>query len=305
MTVAKRVAFRKEGNTSLYAIAFQRVSLGPSGWSIDFLDCEEVVDGLGQICRGWNIQIATDRHRSPNPCACISFKDGQWLWRKLGAAKPRDWDRLPPKSPMRVLTDIQDAVLHWLLDEKRRGIGLHAAAARIGNSLVCFPARGFAGKSTLMACLARRGHRVFGDDVIIITKQGTHGASLGFSPRLRMPFPADLSPRTMEFIRTRANPASHGWAYLSLNDQAVANLMEDCRIDSVVLLVRAAGSPARLEPADRLDVLKVLLAEHLPGRQPLPLVFDRMKRLATSANCYRLTFGSADKAAAILERHIA
>lgn len=285
-------------------MAFQRITFAKVGWSIDFLDCEDVVDGVARICHGWNIKVRTDPLAGPDPRARISFRGGKWHWRRLGAPKPRDWDRLPPKSAMRVITDVQDAALHWYLDDNRRCIGLHAAAVQLGDSLACFPARGFTGKSTLVACLARRGHRAFGDDVIMVAG-GRAAASFGFSPRLRTPLPSNLSAATARFIAARADPASHGWAYVALAGNESASLGEKREIGSIVLLQRQPEGGARLEPAEKLDALKLLLAEHLPGRQPLPQVFDRMKNLASSADCYRLSFSRADDAARLLERRLA
>lgn len=281
-------------------MTLQRVILGRPRRAIDFLSCEEVVNGLASICHGWDIEITQPSTNGTKPHARVQHRGGNWLWSSFGTYKPRNWVKVPPRSTMRVLTDVQEALLHWHLDSSQHVIGLHAAGVEIGGKLVCFPARGFSGKSTLMATLARRGHKVFGDDVIMISKGGHKASSFGFSPRLRLPYPDNLNARTLKFIRARANPAGHGWAYVNTG----AALGETCPIGSIVLLERESSGRARLEPAAALESLKAMLAEHLPGRQPLKQVFDCMKRVVTEASCYRLTYSRADDAAAVLVREL-
>ena len=149
------------------AMRAERLHFGKPGWTIAFHGCSEIVTGVKTVLRGWDLRSG-DIRSMPNqsPRAVIRRMADGWDWQAIGAPKAREWDAKPPRTSMRVLTDVHDAALYWYLAENPELLCMHGAAVKIGNALVCFPARFRAGKSTLMACLAARGHQVFADDVL-------------------------------------------------------------------------------------------------------------------------------------------
>ncbi|WP_373506221.1 hypothetical protein [Aestuariivirga sp.] len=282
--------------------ALQRLVFGKTGWAIDFEDCADIVDGVKAVMRGWNLKSGPPSiHSRHAPRARISHHDQRWHWTELGAPKARDWDRIPPRTPMRVITDVHDAAIHWYLAHHPGLLCLHGAAARIGRTLVCFPARGFTGKSTLMACLAAQGHRIFADDVLGL--EGRTGIGLGFLPRLRATLPAHLTARTRSYIASHQGPADEDWIYLDPGPELMAPLGTRARVGSIVLLERRDEGRTQLSLARTVDVLKPLIAENITRKQPMTQIFEQLHALAKPSGNLVLRYSDPDSAARLLGKH--
>jgi hypothetical protein len=281
--------------------AKQRIVFAATGWTIDFAGCEDVVAGLPHVFQGWDLKIGhpSDFPRQ-KPRALIGRRGAGWHWREMGAPKARDWDSIPPTTPMRVITDVHDAAIYWYLAENRNLLCLHGGAVKIGGGLVCFPARGYTGKSTLVANLAARGHKVFCDDVLGLAPPKERGVSLGLMPRLRVPLAPSLSPEVRNFIATHQGPADRQWIYLKPNAGQIAKLGESAPIQAFVILERRdAGKPELIE-AGTAEVLKELIAENIIRKLPMPVIFDRLHRLAATRRRYRLRYSDPGEAARFL-----
>ncbi len=285
-------------------MGLQQVEFGKTGWAISFQNCENIIESIPKIFHGWNISVRqTESAGGQKPRARVSFRGGRWTWQPMGAPKPREWDSIPPRSAMRVLTDVHDAALHWYLAEHPRHLCLHGAAAMIGNTLVTFPARGFTGKSTLMACLAKMGHKIFADDVLLLSGPRCTGMSLGFSPRLRLPLPANLTKASRDFITSHAEPASNGWAYVTPPSQHLARLGEKAPVGAIVLLQRTAGARASLEAVKVATALKPAIQENITRQLPMIDIFNRLHRLTSKCERLRLIYDKPDEAALLLSEH--
>ena len=281
--------------------ARQRLIFGATGWTVDFAGCEDVVSGLPHVFRGWNLKIGhpSDFPRC-KPRAAISSRGGGWHWREIGAPKARQWDPFPPKTPMRVITDVHDAAIYWYLGDNRELLCLHGGAVKIGGGLVCFPARGRTGKSTLVTNLAANGHKVFCDDVLGLAPPDERGISLGLMPRLRVPLAPNLSAEVRNFIATHQGPVDRQWLYLKLGAGQIATLGESAPIQAFVILERRdAGQPELIE-ARTAEVLKELIAENIIRKLPMPVIFDRLHRLAATRRKYRLRYSDPGEAARFL-----
>lgn len=282
----------------------ERIRLARTGWTLDFRNCPEVVAGIDQVFRGWGLERGSPKtlpHARPR--AVISRRGKGWHWRAIGAPKARDWDRVPPTTPMRVITDVHDAAIYWYLADHPDLLCLHGGAVRIGRGLVCFPAAGRTGKSTLVANFAALGHKVFSDDVLAL--DGIRGQALGLLPRLRQPLAANLAPGVQDYIARHTALADDSWLYLRPDPPHIARLGETSPIKAFVLLERRdCGEPA-LEPAGTADVLKHLIAENIIRKLPMTVIFERLHRLARSRARFRLTYSDPLVAARYLAERLA
>ncbi|MFN4143552.1 hypothetical protein [Aestuariivirga sp.] len=215
----------------------------------------------------------------------------------MGAPKARDWDTIPPRTAIRVITDVHDAAIYWYLAENPELLCLHGAAVRIGGSLVCFPARGRTGKSTLVACLAARGLDIFADDVLGL--DGATGIGLGFLPRLRAPLAPTFSDATLGFIASHQGPADASWIYLDPGPR-MAPFGSHAPITAFVLLERREDATPTLSPARTADVLRHLIAENIIRQLPMNVIFDRLHALALSAERHVLRYSDPQDAAQLL-----
>jgi hypothetical protein len=281
----------------------QRVVFGKTGWAVDFDGCEDVVAGVLSVFKGWDISVGAPQElRTWKPRALISRNPQGWHWQEIGAPKARDWDAIPPRSAMRVITDVHEAAIHWYLDDNPQLLCLHGAAAKIGSGLVCFPARGRAGKSTLIANLAALGHKIFSDDVIGFEAKGNRGRALGFMPRLRSPLPPNTAPDARKYIEDHKGLASDGWIYLRPGSRQIANLGETARIKAVILLERMDQGSSELESINTAPILKLLIAENIIRKLPMPQIFDRLHRLSITCQRYIMRYSDPLEAAQFLTK---
>ena len=281
----------------------QRVVFRKTGWAIDFEGCEDVVAGMACVFKGWDIKTGTSQElRKSKPRARISRHQEGWHWQEMGAPKARVWDAAPPRSAMRVITDVHDAAIYWYLDENPQLLCLHGGAAKIGSGLVCFPARGRTGKSTLIANLAALGNRIFSDDVIGLEAKGNRGRALGFMPRLRSPLQANTAPDVRKYIDDHQALASSGWIYLRPGPRQIAGLGETAKIKAIILLERMDHGGPELEPVAIAPVLKFLISENIIRKLPMPQIFDQLYRLSNESLRYRLRYSDPLKAAQFLTK---
>ncbi len=273
------------------------LQFGTAG-AIRFADCASIVSLVPNVFCGWDITVCQPDQTVAS--ACVTRTKHGWAWQSFGKYKPRDWDRIPPETEIRVITDVHEAVLHWYLAAHPETLCLHAGAAEIGGGLVCFPARGRAGKSTLIAQLAFLGHRIFGDDVL--GYRNNLGVSLGLHPRLRLPLADSLKQDVKAFIRKNAGPAGHGWHYLKTGPDRMAQLEEPCSIGGIVLLRRSDSGAARLSTARTADALSSLISENIIRVRPMLEIFEIMYDLAKNQPKMWLDYSDPLQAAELLQR---
>jgi hypothetical protein len=275
-----------------------RLHFGATGWLLDFVDCEDVVDGVLNVFRGW--RISRQKVTAKKARGVVARTSDGWSWTEQGAHKPREWDPKPPKTVMRVVNDVHDVAIYWYLNEQRRYLCLHGAAAEIGGALVCFPAAHRAGKSTMMAALAAAGARVFGDDVLILHRG--RGVAYGFLPRLRVPLFSGLGTKLRTYIETHQSFADDKWIYLKPERAHHADFGVSKPIKAFVLLERQTGAVATLAPARTADVLRYLIAENIIRVIPMTTIFDRLYRISKSKPKFKLIYSDPEEAAALLMR---
>lgn len=177
---------------------------------------------------------------------------------------------------------------------------LHAAAAEIGGRLVIFPSAYHAGKSTLTVCLAAAGARIFCDDILPVVRRTGLGMALGITPRLRLPWPTNLTERTSEFIEARKGAENRQYLYVNLEEHEQAPFGDTVPIGGVVLLNRSEDQPARLKRIGLGEALKHVVLRNFARKVPMDASLDRLHEILVSSYCARLTYSSADDAAELL-----
>jgi hypothetical protein len=272
-----------------------RIIFGSTRWKIDLVNCDDVITGLIDVLQGWKIRRGGARPTGQT-ATITRTNDDTWQWKANKKYKPRYWDRRPPKDAMRVINDIHDVAIYWHIDENPNDLCLHAASVQIGKGLIVFPALHQAGKSTLMAALSAQGQRVFGDDVLLLRRG--RGVALGFLTRLRVPLPETLSKNLRNYINARKALSNEKW--ISLKPDYPVPFGETKPITAFVLLERKANGRAKLKPVRDLDILKRLIADNFVRIIPLPQVFNRLYRICTKSQKFRLTYSNPDDAARLL-----
>lgn len=177
---------------------------------------------------------------------------------------------------------------------------LHSAAALIGGRLVVFPNAYRAGKSMLTVCLAAAGARVYSDDILPVDRETGRGMAIGITPRLRMPWPQNLSQATVDFIEARRGAENSQYLYVDLRPGEQAPFGETAPFGGIVLLDRKQAGPATLEPVGVGEALKHLVLRNFARKVPVEDSLDRLHDILASAYCARLTYSGGDAAAKLL-----
>ncbi|MCX7890430.1 MAG: PqqD family protein [Rhodobacteraceae bacterium] len=205
------------------------------------------------------------------------------------------------------LCDAISALAIALPAEDDRLICLHAAAVGMAGRLVVFPNVRRAGKSTLAAALAGRGHPLFSDDVLplLFAGDGTAwGLAMGIAPRLRLPLPETLDPAFRDWAAAVGGPRNRQYQYLRLKDQPPHG--EIGPVGAFVILDRRDGRvPAVLTPVAPEAAMDALLHQNFPRDRHSGDVLQAMAGLLAGRSVFRLTYGDLRGAVACLERAFA
>lgn len=229
------------------------------------------------------------------------FPDGQGRFRIVG-------DR-GEKGRLDRVNTICDIVAGVSRERAASDLGrlfLHAAAVEIGGRLILFPAVRRAGKSLLSTCLARIGHRLFGDDVVPVSvgEDGViRGEALGVGPRLRLPLPEALSDTTRAWMASHEVMANRQYSYL--RPTVAAPLGDRLPIGAIVFLEREDSGEPRLERCDEGAEMGRLLHQNFARAAHSGDVLTLLGSLAEAVPVCRLGYSGPEPAAALLSRHFA
>ncbi len=261
---------------------------------VAFVDCDDLVARLPRLYRGWQIEDLGPS--SEDPILTLRRKDSRYI---LEA----EWLEPPHRrrDPIDSLCGFIAEFIRAYVDNDPQLLCLHGAAAEFAGRLIVFPNRYRAGKSVLSACLAAAGVRLFADDILLIGGAEDHGIAPGFALRLRLPLPNDLGEGPRSFIETHAGPSGQRYLYLDLEDQALAAHRCSAPIGGFVLLERTDGAKPELSPISDNDVLRQVIWQNFASEGTAPEILERLHRLVTGAQCYRLRYGRAEDAAALLK----
>lgn len=211
------------------------------------------------------------------------------------------WRKKPPRysNPVNVACGLGVNVNRAMLLEQDSHLCLHGAAIEIGGRLVVLPNYYKAGKSTLTACLAAAGARIFSDDILPLLPDGA-GMALGISPRLRLPLPDTMGERSLRFADSRRGASNKQYLYLDLEPHEQARFGQTAPIGGIVLLDRRESGPASLAPVGDGEVLKQLVLRNFVRQVTAETSLEKLHGLVAPSACYRLSYSNGDDAAALL-----
>lgn len=265
--------------------------------AIDFA-APEMARAFRRVVHGWPLAEASG---PAGPFAEVRPSGDRWVVEVL-----RPEPRSKGYNPVNAICDLI-VELNWSrLRQRNELLCLHAAGIAMGDALVVLPSGRRAGKSTLTAELARRGHRVFSDDVLAVDLDGAgvpRGLATGISPRLRVPLPKEASKGFCDWVAADAGPANRQYKYLT--DAPVAAYGSSLPLGAIVTLDRVDGEVApRLREMDPGKVLPVLIHQNFGRFGHAGRALAAFEAITRDLPCLRLTYGSFEEAADLLETSV-
>ncbi|MCP5074252.1 MAG: PqqD family peptide modification chaperone [Rhodobacteraceae bacterium] len=268
---------------------------------VDLSGCPEVFGLLPELFVGWPFERESGNKDPKKPVLKIQ-KNGN----RFHLSSPLNDKSQLLKDPLNTACSLV-AELAWARLRKDPDLlCFHGAAVEFGDQLVLFPNRRRAGKSTLTACLAARGHRVFTDDFLPLEldrKTGLHGIANGAAPRLRLPVPDDFSSSLKTFLKKHAGPANAQYLYLNLAGNLLATHGERQPISTIILLDRVKAAKATLKDANELNVLKRLIKQNFSRSMNPARILELLGFLTANARLKTLRYSNAEEAAEVLDQH--
>ncbi len=265
-----------------------------------FLDgCTELLEPLARIIPHWPYSV-TDTPGDTEPASTIT-RIGERLYTIASLStcgEVREFDSV------NVLCDMIVEMSCELLRSGERLMCLHGAAIEMAGRLVIIPNVRRAGKSTLTACLAHRGFPIFSDDFFSVGLDADgrfRGVAMGISPRLRLPVPEGFSSGFHDWVATNDGPANRQYKYLTLSDQP--GYGTECPLGAIIFLDRKKTGPTRLEPMDVHKAVAALLHQNFARSVHSGTILHMTDALLSAVRPHRLTYSSAEDAAAFLESH--
>lgn len=264
--------------------------------------CRELLDPLRAIVPGWPFRVSADAPATPpffrieagpkpGRYACIDLIEG---------------DRTRTLDAVNAVCDMIAALSRALPASDRRVLCLHAAGVAVGGRLVLFPSTRRAGKSTLSVALAARGHAVFSDDFVPVSRDSAGrimGRSCGVAPRLRLPLPATAAPEFRAWFEAQEVIANPQYAYLALTEQP--SYGDELPVGALVLLERGEGVSPTLEAIPGQFAMDALLKQNFTRDRHSGEVLEMLAGMLTTLPSQRLVYDRLEDAVALLEERFA
>ena len=255
--------------------------------------CDEMAVAIRSILHGWSFHKA-DTSKCPAPAITISKTPA-------GYERQSEWLSKPAVYPNVIngaCDFLVDAFKCYVADDTSL-LCLHTAAVNFGDGLYLFPSTYNAGKSTLSVHLAALGMKVFGDDILYITKDN-QGMAPGILPRLRVPLPDDGGEIFNEFVAQRKGPSSNRFQYLKMADGELASYRETAPIKGIIELHRDPDKKLEILPATTGDILKRTILQNFSVDVSALETLDRLQGIAEGAKCFTLRYPDGASAARYL-----
>jgi hypothetical protein len=252
---------------------------------------------------------------------------GCWPWRVLATAEEADVEIL--RRPGGFLTRVcampevsyqadyiiesasaaLDMMIRLTMERLGKFILLHAGSSMIDGTLVAFPGRSTAGKSTLALQLVLRGHLLGGDDRMLVGpvdgRENIDGVLLGLNARVRLPIDQRAGPEFARYIderRLEAPALSTQLGFVAPRPSEMAPFGTRARLAALIIPVREDSGGVALEPAAFSDIMRLLLEEIHAPQWTAAQATEAMRGLAQALPSFVLRFDDSAKAAAAMER---
>ena len=286
--------------TSSLSLRRRTVRFGSLRSPVRFVGCDDLLDAVRTILRGWDVVEAEPDDAAPPVIRVRRTTEG---YRRVSC-----WTDRPSRVRAKLRRTLVEALcgfhaefLDWYVEAHPDTLFVHGAAVAYGRRLVVFPAIAHAGKSTLTVHLAAAGRRVFCDDVLPIDTTTRRGLALGIVPRLRPPLPANVSDAFRRFVAARAGHGYRNRLYVTLRGRELAPLGASAPIGGIVLLDRRPTGRAELAPVDPADALETIILQNFARDVPAGKILDTLEHVVRTARCHRLRYSRTSDAVARLD----
>ncbi|MCP5088272.1 MAG: PqqD family peptide modification chaperone [Rhodobacteraceae bacterium] len=268
---------------------------------VDLTGCPQVYELLPELFKNWPFERVKVGNNPNNPVLKIQKSDNRYH-----LSSPLNDKSQSLKDPLNTACSLV-AELAWARLRKQPDLlCFHGAAVEFGDQLVLFPNRRRAGKSTLTACLAARGHRVFTDDYLPLAldrQSGLDGIANGAAPRLRLPVPDEFSPSLKTFLKEHAGPANAQYLYLNLVGNLLAQHGERRPVSTIILLDRVDNAKPSLNDETELNILKRLIKQNFSRSMNPARILELLGCLTANSRLKTLRYSNAEEAAEILDQN--
>lgn len=189
----------------------------------------------------------------------LEYAEGITFWLPVGGRELwATWRG--PLTLADAMTFVTGPALGVLL--RLRGVpALHASAVDVRGRAVGFVGPGGAGKSTLAAAFAARGHGVLTDDVLALHHEANGWMAQPATPQIRI---WEDSERLLLGAHSRLAPLTPSWPKLglALGGDGPPFQSHPVRLDALVVIgdPRAEGQPSAIVPIGGRDAIIALLA---------------------------------------------
>lgn len=272
---------------------------GPVPAPVALRECDGLIDAAADSLHGWSVSAwVSGATELPLPCITVARSGDDYVLTAAGQGDEERYEDLPS-----IVCAFMAELIMAYGRTRPDQLFLHAGAAAVDGRLIVFPAHGKSGKSMLTAQIARRGGRVFSDDVLPIGMQSLKGMALGIEPRLRLPLPPAVGTGMQDWVGRHRRLSNRKMTYLALPREgpgALAPFGEEQAVGAFVLLNRAAGNRPAIEPFPRSEIMKLLIRQYFGTDTPMTALVERFKALTDSVPCYRLSYSGGEQAPDLL-----
>ena len=256
--------------------------------------CASLSGVIGPILQGWDISPYEGPH-DVEPIIRIEKSGSSFVRYSRWLKEPVGF-----KDPVDAVCDFLVDLTKAYLDTASGMMCLHAADAQFNDGLVIFPSTYRSGKSTLSVELARRGVRIFSDDVLPIRNEGNLGIAPGILPRLRLPVPKDVGAGFTHFVDSRMGANSDRYQYVDLHAHELAPLGTPAPISGIVLLDRDDTHTPELLAAKESDIVKSIILRNFSLNVTATDVLDRLIAVSQQSDIHILKYANVGQAADLL-----
>jgi hypothetical protein len=148
--------------------------------------------------------------------------------------------------------------------------------------------------------LAALGHRLLGDENVIISQNGDNPAAaicLGLAPWIQLPLPKTIDRNFEEFLDTFTEMKRHGRAYLKLLDREAAAFEDEVRVYGFICLENSNAAESSITELNGKDLVPVLLENCVGTSLDQHDLCKKIEKILGSTRCFRLRYNTFDQGA--------
>ncbi|WP_299356929.1 PqqD family protein [uncultured Shimia sp.] len=269
---------------------------------VDLSGCDVVADFLPSVFQNWPYERVQTQSNASETLFKIEKSPSHFT-----LSSPIFDTKQHLEDPLNITCSLV-AQLAWArLRHDPEMLCFHGAAIEVNGALVLLPNKRRAGKSTLTACLADLGYKVFTDDYlpIEIDENGViYGHANGAAPRLRLPLPEEFSPELTGRLNAVSGLSNRQYLYLNPPGSLLADHGERLPVSTIVMLEREPGGGMALTQAKPAEVLRRVILQNFSRHMNPARILGIIDHLVQSTRGLDLRYESAEAAAAFLSKEL-